>query len=118
MAHHGIDELLAAGTALAASPEVAFAAGVTGASNLFAGVSTPDTSALWQFLTSFVGRLPGVRDVETVTALRPVKGAVAFFPRPPTRASRHASPRAGSPRGPAATVTRCFNRSSRTAGGS
>ncbi|MEV6981176.1 AsnC family transcriptional regulator [Sphaerisporangium sp. NPDC051017] len=98
----GIGELLAAGAALAASPEVAFAAGVTGASDLFASVSTRDTSALWRFLTSVVGRLPGVRDVETVTALRPVKGAVAFFPRPSTRASRHAPPRAGASRGPAA----------------
>ncbi|MEU5092266.1 AsnC family transcriptional regulator [Streptomyces sp. NPDC021356] len=93
-----IDALLAAGAVLAASPEVAFAAGITGTSNLFASVATRDTSALWRFLTSVVGRLPGLRDVETVTALRPVKGAVAFFSRPPEHAPRHAPLRAGSPR--------------------
>ncbi|MCQ6244594.1 Lrp/AsnC family transcriptional regulator [Streptomyces malaysiensis] len=42
----GIDALPAAGAALAARPEVAFAAGVTGSGNLFASVSTRDTPAV------------------------------------------------------------------------
>ncbi|WP_395758404.1 Lrp/AsnC family transcriptional regulator [Streptomyces althioticus] len=63
----------AAGRALAARPEVRFAAAVTGRTNLALSVLCRDPQQLYGFLTEQVGSLSAVRAVETVLTLRRVK---------------------------------------------
>jgi DNA-binding Lrp family transcriptional regulator len=59
------DQMVAAGRALAAHPEVPFAAATTGSTNLFASVLCPDPSALYTYLTTKVATLPSVQQMET-----------------------------------------------------
>jgi DNA-binding Lrp family transcriptional regulator len=66
--------LHAAGTALGAHREVAFAAACTGPFALLAYVSTPDPGSLYGYLTTSVATLPGVRDVESAPVIRLLKG--------------------------------------------
>ncbi len=61
------------GTALAAHPEIPFAAVTTGASNLFATGLFRDTDELYQYLDHRIGTLPGVQSIETTPILREVK---------------------------------------------
>ncbi|MFE0462413.1 Lrp/AsnC family transcriptional regulator [Kitasatospora sp. NPDC058965] len=68
-------DLAAAGAALAAHPEVPFAAAVTGAANLVAITVCRDTDAFYTYLTERIGALPGVRHVEVLPQLRTVKRA-------------------------------------------
>jgi DNA-binding Lrp family transcriptional regulator len=63
----------AAGRALSAYPEVAFAAAISGPRNLTASVSCRDLDHLYQFATAGVGSLPGVQMMEISPVLRPVK---------------------------------------------
>ncbi|GGV42941.1 Lrp/AsnC family transcriptional regulator [Streptomyces spectabilis] len=65
--------LSAAGEALAAHPEVSFAAATTGPANLYASVQCRDTKALYAYLTGPVAQLPGIRSVETAPATRTIK---------------------------------------------
>lgn len=97
----GLSEITSVGNALATSPEVAFAAATTGPSNLFASVSTRDTSALWRYLTNVVASLPGVKNVETAPAMRSVKAAATRFPAP-ARSWASPPPHAASSPGAAA----------------
>ena len=53
--------MIAAGEALAAHPEVAFAAATTGSTNLYASVLCPDPAALFNYLTAKLGRRGGDR---------------------------------------------------------
>lgn len=66
-------DLVAAGTALADHAEVAFAAAVTGQTNLMASVVCSDVVALYAYLTEKVARLPGVQRVESAPVIRTVK---------------------------------------------
>jgi DNA-binding Lrp family transcriptional regulator len=66
--------LRAAGTALGAHREVAFAAACTGPFALLAYVMTPDPGSLYAYLTTAVATLPGVREVETAPVIRLLKG--------------------------------------------
>ncbi|RKE23164.1 Lrp/AsnC family transcriptional regulator [Streptomyces sp. TLI_171] len=78
-------ELAAAGTALAAHPEVAYAAATTGPSNLHAVVVTRTVQELYAYLTERVAALPGVQHVETAPTIRIVKGPgplPPLIPRP------------------------------------
>ena len=68
-------ELAAAGEALAAHPQVSFAAATTGTSNLYASVQCGGSSALYEYLTGPVAALPGVRSVETAPSMRVFKQA-------------------------------------------
>jgi DNA-binding Lrp family transcriptional regulator len=63
------------GKALAAFPEVAYAAATTGPSNLAVCAVCRDETALYEFLTAKVGTLPGVERVETAPIIRTVKQA-------------------------------------------
>ncbi|MFI8201584.1 Lrp/AsnC family transcriptional regulator [Streptomyces sp. NPDC085937] len=67
------EALAGAGRALAARPEVRFAAAVTGRTNLALSVLCRDPRQLYAFLTEQVGGLAGVHAVETVLTLRRVK---------------------------------------------
>lgn len=67
--------LQAAGEALARTDQVAYAAAVTGASNLTAAVFSRDLDALYRFVTTEVGSLPGVQALEISPVLSYVKQA-------------------------------------------
>jgi DNA-binding Lrp family transcriptional regulator len=62
------------GTALAAHPEVAFAAAITGSHNLYASVATPGIAGLYAYLTGAVTTLDDVRGLESSLVLHTVKG--------------------------------------------
>jgi DNA-binding Lrp family transcriptional regulator len=58
---------------MAAAPESAFVAAISGAQNLYVSVVCRDTAALYEFITQEVGALPAVSSVETVPVARKVK---------------------------------------------
>jgi DNA-binding Lrp family transcriptional regulator len=93
-------DLLAAGAALGAHPEVVFAASTTGTACLFATVSTRDRRSMFDYLSTTVTTIPGVGPVETAPVLRTVKAAALHFGarprRPPTPTG---TPAAGRPSG-------------------
>lgn len=66
--------------ALARHREIAFAAAVTGPTNMFAFVVCRDADALYDYLATQVGALPGVLQVETAPLHRSAKrsGALLF----------------------------------------
>ncbi|GAB2781723.1 Lrp/AsnC family transcriptional regulator [Streptomyces daliensis] len=66
--------LAEAGAALAAHPEVAFAAAVTGTANLFASVDVPSAPLFYRYLTESVAKLPGLRHTATAPIHRTLKG--------------------------------------------
>ncbi len=66
-------DLVAAGTAMAEHVEVAFAAAVTGQTNLAGNVVCSDVAALYAYLTEKVARLPGIQRVESAPVIRTVK---------------------------------------------
>jgi DNA-binding Lrp family transcriptional regulator len=68
-------QLAAVGNALAGHPEIAFAAAITGSTNLLATVLCPDTTALYEYLTTRLGALTAIQHVETVPVIRQVKRA-------------------------------------------
>ncbi len=68
-------DLETVGNAIAAHPEVPFAAATTGPSNLTVAALFPDTEGLYRYLTDRIGSLPGVRQVETAPTVRSVKRA-------------------------------------------
>jgi DNA-binding Lrp family transcriptional regulator len=63
----------AVGRALAEHPEVAFAAATTGVSNLVACVVFRSTAELYDYLSGVLGKLDGIRHIETSTATRRIK---------------------------------------------
>ena len=67
-----------AGNALAAHPEIPFAAATTGPSNLVASAVLRDARHLYEYLTGELARLPGVSSVQTAPIIRTLKrtGAV------------------------------------------
>ncbi len=67
-----------AGRALAAHPEIPFAAATTGPTNLVATAVFRDTQHLYEYLTTQLASLPGVTSVQTAPVIRTVKrtGAV------------------------------------------
>ncbi len=73
-------DLDAAGRALAAHPEVPFAAATTGRTNVYASVASPDAPALYRYLTTRVAALPGVQGIETAPVIRTVKAAGTHYP--------------------------------------
>ncbi|MET0132759.1 MAG: Lrp/AsnC family transcriptional regulator [Kibdelosporangium sp.] len=66
-------QLVAVGEALAKHPEVAFAAAVTGPTNLVASVVCKDIRALYSYLTERIGALTAIRQIETAPIIRTVK---------------------------------------------
>jgi DNA-binding Lrp family transcriptional regulator len=67
--------LNACGEALAALPEVSFAAAVTGPHNLIAAVSCRDHNELYRLLTEQIGTIPGIQNIEVSPRMRVVKEA-------------------------------------------
>jgi DNA-binding Lrp family transcriptional regulator len=65
--------LMPTGEALAAHPEVAFAAAVTGDRNLYASVATSGVPELTTYLTTRVAALPGVTFSESTLVLHTIK---------------------------------------------
>jgi DNA-binding Lrp family transcriptional regulator len=63
------------GQALSLHPETTFTAAVTGTANLLVTVTCRDLAALYAFITTKVGPLPAVRQVETVPVLHRLKQA-------------------------------------------
>ena len=63
------------GRVVSRQPEVSFVAAVTGPTNLIAGVVSSKTSDLYAYLTDRLGRVNGIRSVETVPLIRAVKRA-------------------------------------------
>lgn len=68
-----------AGTELAGHAEIAFAAACTGPTALFAHVLTRDPGTLYQYLTTSVSTLPGIRRLESAPVIRLLKGPGASF---------------------------------------
>jgi DNA-binding Lrp family transcriptional regulator len=62
-----------AGRALAAHPEIPFAAATTGPANLVASAVFRDTRHLYEYLTGELAGLPGVTSVETAPIIRTLK---------------------------------------------
>jgi DNA-binding Lrp family transcriptional regulator len=67
--------LATVGDQLAGHEEVAFAAAVTGSANLVASLLCRDSEALYQYATTKIGAVPGVRQLEISPVLRRVKQA-------------------------------------------
>jgi DNA-binding Lrp family transcriptional regulator len=67
------------GRAMAAHPEIVFAAATTGESNLVATVVCPDMAGLYEYVTRRVGPLPGVARLESAPSLRRVKQVGALL---------------------------------------
>ncbi|MFF2652871.1 Lrp/AsnC family transcriptional regulator [Streptomyces sp. NPDC058045] len=67
--------LSAAGTALAAHPEVAFAAATTGTTNIYASVDVPDAQHFYRYLTHSIATLPGLHHTITTPTHQTLKGA-------------------------------------------
>jgi DNA-binding Lrp family transcriptional regulator len=63
------------GEALAAHPEIAFAAATTGPTNLCASVVCADQRELYRYLTTQVAALPAITHIETAPVIRTVKQA-------------------------------------------
>lgn len=63
----------AVGDALATHPEIAYAAATTGPSNLFAFAVCRDHGALYDFLATRLGGLPGLRHIESAPVIRRTK---------------------------------------------
>lgn len=61
------------GHALAAHPEVEFAAASTGPANIVASVSCRDTEHLYRYLSDDLGALSGIQSAETTLTLRRIK---------------------------------------------
>jgi DNA-binding Lrp family transcriptional regulator len=68
-------QLDAAGRALAAEREVAFAAAISGPQNLTASIVCADVDSLYRFVTERIGAVAGVQGLEISPVLRHVKQA-------------------------------------------
>ncbi|MCO5986667.1 AsnC family transcriptional regulator [Actinoallomurus spadix] len=74
-----------AAEAIAALPEVAFAAATTGPTNLLVFAACRDVESLYDFLERGVGGLPGIRQVESAPVIRNSKRVGALQrPGPPS----------------------------------
>ncbi len=65
--------LAEAGRAMAAHPEIPFAAATTGPTNLVASAVLRDTRHLYEYLTGELAGLPGVSSVQTAPVIRTLK---------------------------------------------
>ncbi|MGW2865068.1 Lrp/AsnC family transcriptional regulator [Streptomyces sp. SDr-06] len=72
--------LAEAGEAIAAHPQVSFAAAVTGTANLYASIDVPTAQLFYRYLTESVAALPGLRHTATVPIHRTLKGPGPYLP--------------------------------------
>ncbi|MDI2127864.1 Lrp/AsnC family transcriptional regulator [Yinghuangia seranimata] len=68
------------GEALATHPQIAFAAAVTGTSNLVANGVFRDPAELYDYIDRCIGPLPGIQTMETAPTLREVKRLTPAIP--------------------------------------
>jgi DNA-binding Lrp family transcriptional regulator len=61
------------GRTLASHPETAFVAATTGRTNLYATVLTPDVQSYYTYLTTRLGAIEVIRDVESAPCIREIK---------------------------------------------
>lgn len=73
-------ELAAIGERMVDTPQVAFAAATTGPTNLVAIVVYRDTEDLYDYLTSELGAIPGVQQVQSAPIMRTVKQGGPVIP--------------------------------------
>ena len=73
--------LEAAGQAVAAHPEVPFAAATTGPTNLAVSAVFRDTHHLYEYLTTRLTGLPGIQSVETSPIIGTIKRTGVAMPR-------------------------------------
>ena len=66
-------QLAEAGQAMAAHPQIPFAAATTGPTNLVASAVFRDTQHLYEYLTGELADLPGVSSVQTAPIIRTLK---------------------------------------------
>ncbi|MEV5960714.1 AsnC family transcriptional regulator [Kribbella sp. NPDC051952] len=74
-------ELSTVADALAHHPEIAFATAVTGPTNLFAFVLCTDADALYDYLATRIGTLPGITHIETAPLTTTLKRSGTVLPR-------------------------------------
>jgi DNA-binding Lrp family transcriptional regulator len=74
-------DLEAAGRAVAAHPEVPFAAATTGPTNLAVSAIFRDTRHLYEYLTTRLTTVPGIRSVETAPIIGTIKRTGLAVPR-------------------------------------
>ncbi|GHB33706.1 AsnC family transcriptional regulator [Streptomyces xanthochromogenes] len=72
--------LAEAGAAIAAHPEVSFAAAVTGTATLYASIDVATAQLFYRYLTESVAALPGLRHTATVPIHRTLKGPGPYLP--------------------------------------
>jgi DNA-binding Lrp family transcriptional regulator len=68
-------DLKSTGAALAAHPQVTFAAVTTGVTNLYVSVMTPDTPTLYRYLTDYIAALPAIGNLESTLVIHSLKAA-------------------------------------------
>lgn len=66
-------EIAATAKALAVRPETAFAAAVTGPTNLMCAVNCHDMQALFDYVTTVLGSLPAVRTIDVTPIIQRIK---------------------------------------------
>ena len=86
----------AAGRAVAAHPEVPFAAATTGPTNLVVSAIFRDTRQLYEYLTTRLAGLPGLQSVETAPIIGTMKKEGAWESPPARSEEKVLAPR---PRG-------------------
>lgn len=72
-------DLEAVGRAVATHPEVAYVAATTGTSNLVAALVCHDIAHLYRYVTDSLGVLPGINDVQVLSALRMFKQSLTLL---------------------------------------
>lgn len=76
-------DLAAAGRALDAAPEIAYAAATTGAHNIVAIAVCRDVDALYELVADGLGALPGVQAIDSALITRRTKrGGTPLLPAP------------------------------------
>ncbi|AMM21615.1 hypothetical protein AX769_17545 [Frondihabitans sp. PAMC 28766] len=75
------DRLEASGRALAAFPEVAFAAAVSGTRNLVVFIECARHEDIFRFITTELARIDGIRDIEVVPTIAVLKRATSRIDR-------------------------------------
>jgi DNA-binding Lrp family transcriptional regulator len=74
-------DLEAAGRAVATHPEVPFAAATTGPTNLAVSALFRDTRHLYEYLTTSLPGLPGIRSIESSPIIGTIKRTGMIVPR-------------------------------------
>ncbi|MFD0163727.1 Lrp/AsnC ligand binding domain-containing protein [Streptomyces decoyicus] len=80
LAERGPAHLRTVGETLATHPDIAFAAAITGTSNLVASGVFRTPGDLYDYIDRQIGPLPGIQSIETAPTLREVKRLAPALP--------------------------------------